>query len=111
MVELNDMLFIVSLMGIIVILLLKLYNVLTVGTYYTYKGMILTFVTAIILWVINFIIFILNPENKTYMILNKVNNFSMTLCTVFLIAEVLLLFGSFAPQAREGYRSIQAANK
>lgn len=86
MANIYDAFFILQFLICIIIILVKLYNIMSVGEFYDIKIIWLTFIGYFLAYAIGFVAFLANPEILIFLMLFKLE-------TWFLLLVVCLFFG------------------
>ena len=102
MTTLYDMFFLLQFIVIIVIILVKLYNVMSLGETYDIRISILLFIGYFIAYGVAFVVFLLDPEELLYLQLFRLESWLIVLNVVFLMAELFFNF------KRQGLTPIKA---
>ena len=86
-----DFLFIVQFLVLISIILVKLYNIFSIGEFYDMRIGFLLFIGYFIAWFVGFSIFMFQPERLIYSMLFKFGNLFLVFNMLFLFIEILLM--------------------
>jgi len=108
--NLYETMFIMQFAILLILLLLKLYNIMNMGEIYSYKISVLTFIIALMMWLIGFLIFMLHPEILIYNVMFNFHTWLLPFHVLFFIIELILMFKNIG-QPIQAYRSNAAGTK
>lgn len=90
--NLYETLYLLQFIILIILLLVKLFNIMSMGKLYSWKGSVLTYIGALICWLVGMSIFLLHPEILIYLVMQRLLTAFLPLHTLFFIIELLLMF-------------------
>lgn len=105
----QDLLFILYLIGILGIFLYKLYNIVSLGKIYDLKVAIILFIGYFLAWLIGFVVFMLDPERLIYMFMFKIGTWLILLNVLFFIVELVFYLVSITEKAIMPYKPDNSA--
>jgi len=105
--NLYEWLFIVQLLALIVISILKLYNLMNSGEWYDFKISILLFIGFFLFWAIGFVVLNLDHNSGLiYAVIFRIENFLLLLNVLFFITEIIFLVRDSLKKSIKAYKSI-----
>lgn len=102
-----DVLFIMGFLAMLGIIGTKLYNVLTLGQTYDWKIAVILFVGYFIFWLVDFIVFMIEPTKTIYMLLFNFSTWLIIMNVLFFIIELFLIMKTLVSPIISSYKSIQ----
>lgn len=90
--NLNEVLFLISFLGVLFLSGIKLYNMFSLGKFYSIGMAFVYFSLYIISWVVLLIVTLLDPTTLIYSVLLKLSTWLLVMQIVFLAAEIFLFW-------------------
>jgi len=105
------MLFLVQFLIIIGIILIKVYNMMSVGQFYDIKLGFILFIGFFLAWLVGMIITLVYPQELLFLQLWKLENYLIVLNVVFLMFEIIIAIKDNTTKPIESYKSIENSQK